>query len=285
MNYKEVNLILSKLNLRPKKHLGQNFLIDDNLLKKILFLSEVSKDDIVLEIGPGLGTLTEPLIKNAKKVYAIEINSILSAYLSEKFSVYNNCEVINSDILKIDIPPHNKVISNIPLTITGPIFEKVFFKQDPPQGILVIEKSIANRIFLTGNYKMFSRITVGVNTFLTPILKIDISKNSFYPSPKIDLNLIKLVPKENLNPFLLKKERASFFLKFISGIMPYKNKKLVNALTMFFKANKNNNYNKERISSLLYEKNYGNDRIFTYSIEDLINICILFYTGKIIKNR
>lgn len=285
MNYTEVKLILSKLNLRPKKHLGQNFLIDDNLLKKIILLSEVSKDDIVLEIGPGLGALTEPLIKKARKVYAIEIDSTLSTYLSEKLSVYDNCEIVNNDVLKVDIPPHNKVISNIPYTITGPIFEKVFFKQDPPQGILVIEKKIANRIFLTGNYKMFSRITVCVNSYLKPVSNVDVSKNSFYPAPKIDLNLIKLVPKEKLHPFLLEKKKASFFLKFIAGIMPYKNKNLVNALSIFLKANKVNNFNKERISSILYEKNYGNDKIFSYTIEDLTDICNLFYTEKFIKTR
>ncbi|MFX1311619.1 MAG: ribosomal RNA small subunit methyltransferase A, partial [Promethearchaeota archaeon] len=147
MNYTEVKLILGKLNLRPKKYLGQNFLIDNSILEKIIVLSGVSKEDTVLEIGPGLGALTEPLIKKAKKVYAIEIDSNLYKYLSEKFSIYNNCEIINDDILKIDIPPHNKVISNIPYTITGPILEKLFFNQDPPQGILIIEKNIVNRIF------------------------------------------------------------------------------------------------------------------------------------------
>jgi len=280
MNYTEVKLILSKLNLRPKKHLGQNFLIDDNLLKKIILISEVSKDDTILEIGPGLGALTEPLIKKAKKVYAIEIDSTLYKFLSEKFSVYNNCEIINCDILKMDIPSHNKVISNIPYTITGPLFEKVFFNQTPPQGILIIEKSISNRIFLTGSYKEFSRISVGVNAYLKPVIKCDISRNSFYPAPKIDLNLIKLVPKEELHTFLLEKKRASFFLKFLSGIMPYKNKNIVNALSMFFKANKDNNYSKKRISSKLQENNYGNKKIFSYPIEDLIDISSLFYTSK-----
>ena len=278
MNSTEVKLILKKLDLRPKKHLGQNFLINENLLKKIILLSEISKDDIILEIGPGLGALTEFLVKKAKKVYAIEIDNTLYKFLSEKFSVYNNCEIINNDILKIDIPSHKKVISNIPYTITGPLFEKVFFNQNPPQGILIIEKSIADRIFLTGTYKKFSRISVGVNSYMNPILKIDISRNSFYPAPKIDLNLIKLVPKDELHPFLLEKKSASFFLKFIAGIMSYKNKNLVNALSLYFKADKDNNYNKERISSMLQEKSYGNKKVFNYSIEDLIDISSLFYT-------
>ncbi|MFX1311620.1 MAG: rRNA adenine N-6-methyltransferase family protein, partial [Promethearchaeota archaeon] len=158
--------------------------------------------------------------------------------------------------------------------------EKLFFNQDPPQGILIIEKNIVNRIFLTGNYKNFSRISVGVNTYLKPISKFDVSRNSFYPAPKIDMNLIKLVPKEELHPFLLEKKRASFFLKFIAGIMPYKNKNLVNALLKYFKANKDNNYNKERISNIVQEKNYGNKKIFTYKIEDLIEISSFFFTKK-----
>ncbi|MFX1597210.1 MAG: ribosomal RNA small subunit methyltransferase A, partial [Promethearchaeota archaeon] len=118
MNRREIRLILKQLEIMPNKQLGQNFLIDKNVINRIILLSEVSKNDIVLEVGPGLGALTEQLIKSVNKLYAIEIDKRLYSYLSQKFSNFNNIEIINGDILEIDIPFHNKIVSNIPYKIT-----------------------------------------------------------------------------------------------------------------------------------------------------------------------
>lgn len=277
MNYIDVSLILNQLNLKPKKSLGQNFLKSKNVLHKIISLSEISKEDIVLEIGPGLGAITEEIAERAKKVYAIEIDSILSKYLSEKLSKYGNIEIINENILNIDVPRHNKVISNIPYTITGPIFEKVFFKKNPPIGVLIIEKSITDRIFYSSDYKKFSRISVSVNAYMQPTRRVSIPRSSFYPVPNIDLSLIKLLPKEDLQTFLIERESAEFFLKFIAGIMPYKNKNLVNALFLYFKVNKEYNYNKSEIFQIIKEKGFENKKLFDFKIEEIIEISQLFY--------
>ncbi|HEC40502.1 hypothetical protein LCGC14_0783920 [marine sediment metagenome] len=277
MNIQEVNLVLNQLQLKPQKKFGQNFLTDNNVVQKMISLSEITKSDTVLEIGPGLGSLTEFLVKKAKKVYAIEIEPLFCAYLSKKLSVHNNIEIINDDVLKIDIPKHDKVVSNIPYTITGSIFEKVFFNGNPSSGILIIEKSIANRIFYTENYKTFSRISVSVNAFMKPLLKFEVSRNSFYPPPKIDLSLIKVIPKEDQNLFLTEENRIQFFLKFIAGLMPYKNKNILNALYLFFKANKVDKYSKERISQILKLKNYDSKKVFTFKIEEFIELSKLFY--------
>jgi len=278
MNFKDVQLILNQLDFKPKKHLGQNFLTNTNILEKIINLSEISREDIILEVGPGIGALTESLIEKAKKVYAVEIDPILSKYLSEKFSIYNNIEIINDDILKVDIPSHNKAISNVPYKITGPILEKVFFKKNPPQGILTIEKSIADRVFLSENYKRFSRISIGLNSFMKPVVKYSIPRNSFYPMPKIDLTLIKIVPKESLNPILLKEESVQLFLKFIAGIMPYKNKNIANALYLFFKANNDSYHTKAKILEILHENNYDNKKLFSFNIEEFIELSKIFYS-------
>ncbi|MFX1326174.1 MAG: 16S rRNA (adenine(1518)-N(6)/adenine(1519)-N(6))-dimethyltransferase RsmA [Promethearchaeota archaeon] len=277
MNYIDVSVVLNQINLKPKKSLGQNFLTCKNVLHKIISLSEISKEDIVLEIGPGLGTITEEIAKRAKKVYAVEIDSILSKYLSEKLSKYSNIEIINENILNINLPKHNKVISNIPYTITGPIFEKVFFKKNPPIGVLIIEKSITNRIFYSNDYKKFSRISIGVNAYLQPTLRLSIPRSSFYPVPKIDLSLIKLLPKEDLQPFLIERESGEFFLKFIAGIMPYKNKNLVNALFLYFKVNKEYNYDKSEIVQIINENGFKNEKLFNFKIEEIIEISRLFY--------
>ena len=131
MNKKEVQLILNKLNIIPNKKLGQNFLVDPLLTKKIISISELNDQDKILEIGPGLGAITEELVKNGKKIYAVEIDKKLASYLIDKFSSFGNIEIITGDILKIDIPDVNKVVSNLPFTISGPIFEKVFFNNVP----------------------------------------------------------------------------------------------------------------------------------------------------------
>jgi len=278
MNYRDVQLALNRLNLKPKKHLGQNFLIDKNISRKIIATSEVSREDIILEIGPGLGALTEQLVGKAQKIIAIEIDPKLSKFLSEKFSVYNKVEIINGDILEINLPKHSKVVSNIPYKITGPILEKVFFKQNPPSGVLTIEKSIGKRIFLSKAYKEFSRISVSLNAFMKPILKYNIPRKSFYPVPKIDLLLIKLIPNEDLHPFLSGNSSITFFLKFVAGIMPYKNKNLVNVLSFFFKANKQISHSKEKILQILKKNNYENKKLFTFTNKEIIELSSLFYT-------
>ncbi|MHA2035328.1 MAG: 16S rRNA (adenine(1518)-N(6)/adenine(1519)-N(6))-dimethyltransferase RsmA [Promethearchaeota archaeon] len=276
MNYKEVQLTLNRLNLKPKKHLGQNFLIDKNIAQKIITLSEITREDVILEIGAGLGALTEFIVEEVKKIFAVEIDPTLSRHLSEVFSIYDNIEVINGDILELNLPKHNKVISNLPYKITGPILEKVFFNENPPSGTLTIEKSLGNRIFSSGDYKNFSRISVTLNTFMKPISKSSIPRNSFYPIPKIALLLIKIIPHERLNPFLLDINSRTYFLKFIAGIMPYKGKKLVNALFFYFKAKKNNYYTKDKIFQILSRNGYENTRLSNFNNDEIIEISRLF---------
>ena len=278
MNRREVELILKNLNIKPNKKLGQNFLTDKNITKKIISVSEISQNDIILEIGPGLGIITQELVNLVKKIYAIEIDHRLYSYLNDKFSTYDNVEIIHGDILKVEIPKHNKVISNIPYTITGSILDKIFFRINSPVGILTIEKSIADRIFISGDYKNFSRISINVNTFMKPVLKSSISRNSFYPIPKIALSLIKLIPRDKINPFFLEKEPIDFFLKFISGIMPYKNRNIANAIELFFKTQKDIQYTKEDILLILQKNNYENKKVFNFEIDDYTEISKLFYS-------
>lgn len=285
MNRKDVQLILKELNFKPTKHLGQNFLVDNTTRDIIMNQARVSKNDIILEIGPGLGALTEKLVENAKKVYAIEIDSRLSTFLKNKFSNYNNITIINGDILQIDIPDHNKVVSNLPYKITGPILEKIFFKKNPPQGILTIEKAIADRIFSQKNYKTSSRITISVNTFMKPIEKQKISRSSFYPTPNIDLTLINLSPNENIDKFLMDTYKRSFYLKIIGGIMPFKNKNLANALELYLKKKLNLDLNKKDILNILEQNNIDDNKVYSYSISDLVNISKIFYDKIGLKGK
>lgn len=278
MNLTELKSLLRQFNITPQKRLGQNFLIDNNLRNKIINLSDISNTDVVLEVGAGFGVLTDEILKKAKKVYAVEIDKVIYSYLDEYLSVYDNLELIKGDILEIDIPNHNKFISNIPYSITGPILESIFFKSTPPEGILTIEKKLADRIFFQGDYSNFSRITVSVNSFMEPVKQVQISSKSFYPAPKIELSLIKLNPKENLDDFLKDTITRKFYLEFVAGIMPYKNKNIVNAIELHCKNNSGINLNKEEISQILEDSNYENNKPINFSIEEFIEITKKIYT-------
>jgi len=277
MDRKKVQLILKQLNLIPNKKLGQNFLVDPYLTQKIISISEPNVKDIVLEIGPGLGVLTEKLVNLVKKIYAVEIDKKLASFLKDKFSSFDNIEIINEDILNVDIPEVNKVVSNLPFNITGPIFEKVFFNDKPLHGILTIERSIADRIFFQNNYKHFSRITVSVNSFMIPIRRYRISRNSFYPQPKIALSLIDITSRKDINKFLLNNKNREFYLRFLGGIMPYKNKNLVNALYLFLKNGVKLEIKKDDILSILHKNNIKNNKLNSFDIKDFVKICQLIY--------
>ena len=279
MNKRETQLILNELGIIPNKKLGQNFLIDKNIVKKIILESQISKDDVILEIGSGLGILTEELMKFSKKVYAYEIDFKLFKYLKEKFSQIDNIEILNEDILKVNIPPHNVIVSNIPYSITGPIFEKVFYNEKPPRGILVIENSIAERLFIQKKkkYKDFSRITVSFNAFMVPVKKYNITRFKFFPAPRIDLSLIIVKPRERINPFLLSDKNRSFFLRFIAGIMPYKNKNIINAINLFLKNEKVINFPKPKILQYLKNKSINNEKVTKFKVDELVKLSELIF--------
>lgn len=272
MDKNAVKRILKDLNLHPRKSLGQNFLVNKKTLSKILSESSISSEDIILEVGPGLGILTSQLINQAKKVIAIEIDETLFEYLNTKFNDIQNLDLIKGDILEIDLPAHNKVVSNIPYSITGPLFEKLFFKKNAPEGILTIEKNIADRILYKDNYKNFSRITVSVNSFMEPVRHTTISKGAFYPRPKIDLSLLHLLPKKDLDPLLYDNDFRTFYLAYIAGIMPYKNKNIANAIHLFTKRYKDKPLNKEIIRQILEKKGMKNQKVFELKIDQFVDL-------------
>ncbi|MFX0075431.1 MAG: 16S rRNA (adenine(1518)-N(6)/adenine(1519)-N(6))-dimethyltransferase RsmA [Candidatus Hermodarchaeota archaeon] len=278
MNKKETQLILNELGVRPNKKLGQNFLIDKSIISKVILESRVLEDDVILEIGPGLGALTEELVRLPNKIYAFEIDSKLYRYLTQKFAKDENLQLINEDILKAQLPPHDVVISNFPYSITGAIFEKIFYKDQSPRGALIIESSIAERIFSSKTYKYFSRITVTFNAFMEPVKKHKISPYSFIPIPKIELAFILVRPKKEINPFLLEEKQRNFFLRFVSGVMPYKNKDLVNALSLFLKRENIKIFNKTEISNFIKKVDIANRKISQFEVEEIIELSKSVYS-------
>jgi len=278
MNKSEVLHNLKQLGIRPNKNLGQNFLIDKNTVSKIILESKIKKEQSILEIGPGLGALTEDLVKYSNQIYAYEIDSVLFFYLSNKFSSYENLKLYNEDILKAKIPSHDIIISNIPYSITGPIFEKVFYNPQPPRGALIIENSIAERLFNRNNYKSLSRITVTFNAFMIPVRKFKISRFNFFPTPKIELSLVIVEPRKAIDEMLLSDDGRTFFLKFVAGIMPYKNKNMVNAIYYFLKNDKNFNYSRQHVENFFHENQIKNDKLARFSVDEIIELSKKFFT-------
>jgi 16S rRNA (adenine1518-N6/adenine1519-N6)-dimethyltransferase len=278
MNKSEVLLILKQLGIKPNKSLGQNFLINKNTVSKIIFESNIKRTQSILEIGPGLGALTEDLIKNSNQIYAYEIDSVLFSYLSNKFSNNENLKLFNEDILKAKIYSHDIIISNIPYSITGPIFEKVFYKPQPPRGALIIENSIAERLFNRINYKSFSRITVTFNAFMKPVRKFKISRFDFFPVPKIELALVIVEPRKEIDQMLLSDNGRTFFLKFVAGIMPYKNKNIANAVYYFIKNDKNFAYSKQDIEDFLHQNHIKNNKVAHFSVTEIVELSRKFFT-------
>ena len=196
--YDETLMLLNQYNLRAKKKFGQNFLINKEIIDEIISKSEITKDDVVLEIGPGLGTLTKELVKNAKKVIAVELDQDMVDILNNRFSD-SNLEIINDDILKVDINEITKkygkikVVANLPYYITTPIIMKLLENRYEIKSITVmVQKEVGERLCGNSGNKEYGAITISVEYYSDAHIIIDVPKDNFLPSPEVDSVVIKL---------------------------------------------------------------------------------------------
>ena len=195
--FMSVKELLSEYGLSPKKHLGQNFLINKNLPEKIVMAGEVSSSDTVLEVGGGFGVLTEKLAQAAKEVIVVEKDETLALVLKEKFKNNKNVKIIKGDILKTDLSEleNYKIIANLPYQISS-IFLKRFLsaKNKPNLIVLMLQKEVVERI-LAKPGKM-NLLALSVQFFGKPKKIMDVSKNNFYPVPKVDSAVIRIDIKD-----------------------------------------------------------------------------------------
>ncbi len=218
---KETKHILRLFNIRPRKSLGQNFVVSRSLISDLINFSSLSSDDIVLEIGAGIGTLTKALAKVARKVIAIEIDYKLIQILKWRLRNLNNVEIIHADVLSIDFPIVNKVVSNLPFSISSPITFKLIENPKFDLAVLTYQREFADRLIAKPGTSNYGRLTVAVNLFAhVEVLKY-ISRKCFYPEPEVDIAIVKLIPK--------KKKLSSeeiFLLDLIRWLFTQRNKKL-----------------------------------------------------------
>ena len=194
--------ILAKYGMSAKKKFGQNFLIDKNVLESIVEAAQVTEEDCVLEIGPGIGTLTQYLAEAAGKVVAVEIDKTLMPVLADTLSEYDNVTVINEDVLKVDIgaiaQEHNggrpmKVVANLPYYITTPIIMKLFESGAPIESITVmVQKEVADRMTEGPGSKDYGSLSLAVGFYAEAEAVCDVPPSSFIPQPNVGSAVVRL---------------------------------------------------------------------------------------------
>jgi len=219
--------ILNQYGIKLNKNLGQNYLIDKNKRDQIINFANLSKEDTVLEIGTGIGTLTIELAKRAGKVIAIEQDSNIAKVLQQRLKDENidNVELINDDALNVDFPKFNKIVSNLPYQISSPITFK-FLNYDFDLAILMYQKEFARRMNGAVGSKDYSRLSAMLYFKCDVETMTDVSSESFIPKPKVDSSVVKLTPKENK----ISQEDFKVYSNFTKALFQHRNKKIRNAL-------------------------------------------------------
>lgn len=219
--------ILNEHGIKLNKNLGQNYLIDKNKRDQIINFGDITKDDVILEIGTGIGTLTIELAKKAKRVIAIEQDEKICRILAKRLKdeKIDNVELINDDALKVEFPKFNKIISNLPYQISSPITFK-FLNYDFDLAVLMYQKEFASRMNGKVGTKDYSRLSAMLY-FKCDVEKLtEVSNESFIPKPQIDSTVVKLTPKENV----ISDEDFKIYSKFTKALFQHRNKKIRNAL-------------------------------------------------------
>lgn len=246
--------ILQKYNFTFQKKFGQNFLIDTRVLERIIAQAEITKDDMVLEIGPGIGTMTQYLCENAREVVAVEIDNSLIPILEDTLSEYNNVTVINDDILKVDInklvEEHNagkpiKVVANLPYYITTPIIMGLFEKKVNVDSITVmVQKEVADRMKSGPGSKDYGALSLAVQYYSKPEIVANVPPNCFMPRPNVSSAVIRLKLYDEM---VVKVENENLLFRLIRASFNQRRKTLVNGI----KNSGELNYTKEQVVEAL----------------------------------
>lgn len=236
-NPKRTIEVLKKYEFVFRKKFGQNFLIDTHVLDKIINAAEITKEDFVLEIGPGIGTMTQYLACAAREVYAVEIDKALIPILEDTLQDYDNVTVLNEDILKVDIrklaEEHNqgkpiKVVANLPYYITTPIIMGLFEEHVPIESITVmVQKEVADRMQVGPGTKDYGALSLAVQYYAEPYIVANVPPNCFMPRPKVGSAVIRLTRHKEAS---VKTVDEKLMFRLIRASFNQRRKTLVNSL-------------------------------------------------------
>ena len=274
----ETKFIMKKYGIKANKSLGQNFLINEKVIESIVNSAKINNEDLVIEIGPGLGTLTKYLLEKAGKVICIELDNKMISILNDRFLLYNNIEIINKDVLKVNLSKliseekgkgkikNVKVVANLPYYITTPIIMKLLEEKLDIESITVmIQKEVADRLTAIPGEKNTGAITYTVYYYCEAEKIMEVPNDSFIPKPEVTSEVINLrLRKEQV----VKMADEKLFFQVIKFAFMQRRKTLLNSLT-----NSNVFKNKEEGEIILKELNLNlNTRAETLSIEDFAKI-------------
>ena len=264
--FEETKYIMNKYDVHPNKRLGQNFLFDEQSLQTIA--SDVTKEDTVIEIGPGLGTLTAILAEKANKVIAVELDAKMVKILEERFKLYNNVQIIQDDILHVNIDkiaPKAKVVANLPYYITTSIITKLLNTNIKDITIL-IQKEVAERICAEPGTKKAGAITYYVKYYADSKIIANVPKEYFIPSPEVESSIVKITKKDEK---AVKVNNEKLFFDIIKTNFTQRRKTILNSLSSII--------DKEVLKNILKEcKIEENTRGENLSLEQFAEITNLF---------
>ena len=274
--FEETKFLMKKYGITANKNLGQNFLIDESVIIDACDSANINKEDLVIEIGPGLGTLTKYIIERAGKVICVELDERMIDILKERFFLYENFEIINEDILKVDLHKlikeekngnikNVKIVANLPYYITTPIIMKLLEERLDLQSITVmVQKEVAERLIAVPGEKFTGAITYSVYYYADSENVRIVDKSSFIPEPSVESEVINLKIREN-PPVNVNNEEL--FFKLIKIAFMQRRKTLVNSLS-------NSGFiEKNKIIEILKQLNINeNIRAEKLSIQDFANI-------------
>ena len=276
--FEETKFLMKKYGITANKNLGQNFLIDESVIIDACDSANINKEDLVIEIGPGLGTLTKYILERAGKVICVELDDRMIDILKERFFLYENFEIINEDILKVDLHKlikeekngnikNVKIVANLPYYITTPIIMKLLEeKLEIDEIIVMVQKEVAQRLVAKTGTKDVGAITYAVEYFSEAEKVIDVPKESFIPSPKVESAVIKL--KIRKEAYVQVKDEKMLF-NIIQKSFSQRRKTLVNALV-----NGKIVESKEKAEKIIKQLNINeNIRGEKLTLEDFARIC------------
>ncbi|MEK5388828.1 16S rRNA (adenine(1518)-N(6)/adenine(1519)-N(6))-dimethyltransferase RsmA [Margalitia sp. FSL K6-0131] len=257
--------ILHKYGFSFKKSLGQNFLVDTNILRKITEFADLTKETGVIEIGPGIGALTEHLARSSKKVVAFEIDQRLLPILEDTLSPYDNIQIIHQDILKANVQDVIEkefsgikdimVVANLPYYVTTPILLKLLTEQLPLKGIVVmLQKEVADRVSANPGTKEYGSLSIAIQYYTKAETVMIVPKTVFNPQPNVDSAVIRLMKREKP---IVEVEDEAFFFQITRASFAQRRKTILNNLTS---ALPNGKENKDLILSSLEKANIDPSR-------------------------
>lgn len=270
--------VINKYSFAFQKKFGQNFLIDSNVLENIVEAAGITKGDFVLEIGPGIGTMTQYLCESARQVLAVEIDKMLIPILEDTLSEYDNVEVINQDVLKVDIKSlveekNNgrpiKVVANLPYYITTPIIMGLFESKVPIESItIMVQKEVADRMQTGPGSKDYGALSLAVQYYADAKVMLNVSATCFMPRPNVDSAVIKLTRHQE-SPVEVKDESLMF--RIIRASFNQRRKTLVNGLKNSSELDFSKEEITEAIKSIGKEENIRGEKLTLEEFAKLSN--------------